>query len=328
MSEPKVHHFVPRLYLRGFANTKDQVAVRDRKGRAYITSTRNVMARSGLYRVPGQSSNAESALGRIESETVGPLRELRTGSLPSRGSPNRSAIARFMAIQTLRDIDDNPLFGMVRALRKRFECFPVSRQDTRRFLAESYGFEPSSPEVNTAWEMANFLGTGSLDEAQMKTIELDAMFDVSQRAAPILENLVWSLAASKREDFITSDRPVVLWRPPRPQDNYRGVGLQGAKEVWLPVDRRRILILTKRGRDRVRRIRPGRVDSINQHIARHCRMAIVSHPSMATKMDGLHLAERRPTWRFNQGPAFDRVTGAKVSDEIWHIWRPIRDIPD
>ena len=50
MSDPKIHHYVPRFYLRGFADTNDRLAVRERQGRTYVTSTNNVMARSGLYR--------------------------------------------------------------------------------------------------------------------------------------------------------------------------------------------------------------------------------------------------------------------------------------
>ena len=329
MSEPKVHHFVPRFYLRGFANARDQVAVRDREGRSYVTSTRNVMARSGLYTIPGRHSNAEEALSRIETEASRPFKALRSGSLPPLGSPGRSTLAQFMAIQMSRDLDDFAVFFVLaREARKAFGSLPVSKGDMRSLLVERNGFEPNDSEVETARDITNLFGTAPLDEAQMKDMELDIMMDASRKVAPGFEKRTWSLESSKKADLITSDRPVVLWNPPLPQDSYKGVGIEDAEEIWLPVDRKRILILRNSGPSGTRRIGPERVRMVNQHIARHCGKAVVSHPSAADMTARIDLASRRPTHRFSKGPAFDQDTGEKVADEVWHMWRPIRDIPD
>ena len=329
MSKPKVHHFVPRFYLRGFANAKDRVAVRDREGRSYVTSTRNVMARSGLYTVPGHHSEMEETLSRIETETSLPFKALLSGSLPPLGSTDRSTLANFMAIQMSRNLDDFAVFFILaREASKAFGSLPVSKEDMRSLLTERYGFEPNDSEVETARDITNFFGTAPLDAAQMKNMELDIMLGASRKVAPGIEKRTWSLESSKKADLITSDRPVVLWNPPLPQDRYKGVGIEDAEEIWLPVDRKRILILRNSGPSGTRRIGPERVSIVNQHIARHCGKAIVSHPSVAGETARIELASRRPTFRFSKGPAFDQDTGKKVAEEVWHLWRPIRDIPD
>ncbi len=233
-----------------------------------------------------------------------------------------------MAIQMSRNLDDFAVFFILaREARKAFGSLPVSKEDMRSLLTERYGFEPNDSEVETARDITNHFGTALLDAAQMKNMELDIMLDASRKVAPGIEKRTWSLESSKKADLITSDRPVVLWNPPLPQDRYKGVGIEDAEEIWLPVDRKRILILRNSGPSGTRRIGPERVSIVNQHIARHCGKAIVAHPSVAGETAGIELASRRPTDRFSKGPAFDQDTGKKVADEVWHIWRPTTHHP-
>lgn len=164
--------------------------------------------------------------------------------------------------------------------------------------------------------------------AELKSFKLKTMFDSIQVIAPILEGRQWSLEASKQNEMMTSDRPVVLWNPPSHEDNYRGIGVEDAEEIWFPVDRKRVLILRKVGSERTCRIGPERVDIVNEHIARHCTERIVSHPTASDKLAKVALAKRRPTIRFNQGPLFDGTTGTEIHGEMIHSWTPIRDIPD
>lgn len=328
MSKPKLHHYVPRFYLRGFADHNDRLAVRQRNGGAYVTSTKNVMARSGLYNVTSEPLTAEHTLGDIESMASSALQILRSGCLPSSTSTERKALTLYMGVQLSRNTDAFCLSEFVSRITNRFGSFQVEMSDMRSYLTEAYGFKPPEHEIKAARDMAYIFGTGPGSIDEMRAIEVKMIFDTLDAAASLLEARSWSLESSKTESLITSDRPIVLWNPPSPEDDYRGVGAGDAEEIWFPIDRSRILTLRRGGPEEIRRIGPERVAFVNQHIARHCTERIVSHPAMSDVLNGLDLAKRRPTLRFGSGPLVDRDSGRKLNDEILQAWRPIRDIPD
>lgn len=332
MSEPKIHHFVPRFYLRRFANAKDQVAVRARDGGAFTTSTRNVMARMGLYRVPRKKLTAEFTLGGLEDQSKAVVDQICSqGDLPWPGSDGRRCLALFMALQLNRSPDTALRLEFARDVVEEFGSTSVSEDEMRRYLRDHVlGFPPRQPEVSAACDFVNFAAsrTDFPDRDALAELRIQLMFDLSvKHVAPHLEARLWSLEVSRREDLITSDRPVTLWQPESGEDRYRGVGLMDALEVWFPLDPTRMLVLRKSGPERIRHIGPERVTLVNQHIARHCTNRIVFHPT--TERAGLiPLAHRRPTMRFWEGPVFDGQSGAPLPGEVIHFWSPLRDIPD
>ena len=328
VSDPKIHHYVPRFYLRGFADTNDRLAVRERQGRTYVTSTNNVMARSGLYRAGNANLTAEYTLADIEGMASTIVSALRDGRLPPSGSSGRTILAIFMAVQIARNLTIMPPLGYYSELFDTFESLQVGTEDVRSYLTRAYGFTPAISEVEAATRVAEIGASTFLSTDDLKDFMLTTLFNSVKELAPFLEARQWSLEASKRQEIITSDRPVVLWNPPSEEDNYRGVGVADTEEIWFPVDRKRILVLRISGSEIVRRIGPERVDEVNEHIARHCTERIVSHPSASNTLAQTPLATRRPTIRFSQGPAFDRRTGDQLAEEIIHSWLPIRDIPD
>ena len=328
VTEPKVHHYVPRFYLRGFANNNDRLAVRERSGRTYVTSTRNVMARSGLFRVGQTLLTAEHTLADIEATVSRVIGELREGTLPRRGTSERATLAIFLAVQLARGLNIMPMLDLLLDLWDRFGSLQITTQDMRTYLTSRHGFAPANAEIEAAKDMTYIWGKGSPSPEELKAFMLKLMFDAIREVTPFLEARQWSLEASKGKNFITSDRPVVLWNPPTPEDSHLGVGIARTKEIWFPVDRSRILILRIDGSEMIRRIGPERVRTTNEHIARHCTERIVSHPEAAKDLMDCPLAKRRPPVRFNRAPAVDSKSGADLGHEILHVWAPIRDIPD
>ena len=287
-----------------------------------------ILAQTSNHRWSFPPLTAEYTLSDIESMASSVLQKLRNGILPSSTSTERKALILFMGVQLTRNTDAFLLSDFVLQITKRFGSHVVDIDDMRSYLNELYGFEPSENEIRAARDVAYVLGAGPGSIDEMKAIELGIMFESLKTIPSILEARAWSLESSKKESLITSDRPIILWNPPSPRDEYQGAGVVDVEEIWFPIDRRRILTLRRAGPEKVRRIGPERVAFVNQHIARHCTERIVSHPSISDLLDGIQLARRRPTLRFGMGPGFDSDTGQQLAGKILHCWRPIRDIPD
>jgi hypothetical protein len=324
VSDPKLHHFVPQFYLRHFADKDDRVAVRHRTRGIRVSSVEKVAAENGLYKVPNRPLTAEYTLGNIETLTATAFEQLCCGRLPPRGSDTRHVLALFMALQLNRSPTSFSIVRFFDAVRRVLGPSPVGESDMRDFLVDLYGFKPKEPEVGAACDLINGAPVDERTNADIKEDELKLMFNLGLKVAPFLYELVWSLESLKVPRFVTSDRPVVPWNPPRPEDDYMGVGLLDAEEIWLMVDRERMLVLRRAGPERVRRVGPERVELVNTHIARHCAAEVFSHPDAINGLEALPLASRRPMLRFWRGPAI----GVADGQEILHSWHPIRDVPD
>jgi hypothetical protein len=329
LSEPKLHHFVPQSYLKRFANERNQVTVRSRDGSSYTSNTRNVMAVMGLYKVPQKPLTAEQTLGALEDEAKGVfdyIEESRT--LPPSGSIERHTLALFMGVQLARDPDHVLKFEFVHDVLAAVGDPPIDPGTMREYLERKVlGFEPEDTEVQGACDFVNASAIQpdfpTREDAMQQRIDL--MFDLAIHAAEHLKQRAWSLEAARHGELITSDRPVTIWAAPTPEDTYRGVGIHGADEIWLPIDRIRLISLRLTGPERVRTLGPGRLKQVNTHIARHCTMLIASHPDNP-EVEGLPLARRRPIIRFNTGPLY--LGDERAEGGILHVWKPIRDIPD
>ncbi len=332
MSEPKLHHFVPRFYLRRFANNKDQVAIRSRAGNCYVTSTRKALTRSGLYRVPGQPLTAEATLSGFEGLASDALKSVDAGNFPHPRTKIREALTLFGALQLTRHYDTMTMIEYYFEVIREVGDPPVDSDTVHQFLAKSYGFKPHENEVHALRDFAN----GALQmwpesrgaESALSRVRVQGLFEKAlDDVAPMLDSRVWTLEVSRHERLITSDRPITLWNPPDLSDYYRGVGIAEAQEVWFILDRSKMLVLRQEGIERSKRIGPERVDMVNRHIARHCTQSILTHPSTQHLLHEVDLARRRPTVRFWRGP----LVGPDEDDTVralMHTWRPIRDIPD
>lgn len=331
MSDPKLHHFVPRFYLRRFADDSEQILVRTRDGGSFTTSTRNVMARTGLYSVPNKPLTAERILGDFESSASAALEEICSlGRLPATGTEGRTALTLLMSLQLARSPDSAEFIDFAHDAIDAIGEVPVSEDGMRLYLErEVLGFVPQHLEVQAACDLVNYQARQPdfPDRAAATELRMQLMFDLSLKSlAPHISARAWSLEASRTAEFITSDRPATLWHPPSDKDWYQGVGITDAEEIWFPIDPTRMLVLRRFGPERIRRVGPERVQFVNEHMARHCSKLIAAHP-LNKDAPGLRLARRRPVMRFFTGPLY--VDGSpQPKGDVLHFWKPIRDIPD
>ncbi len=68
------------------------------------------------------------------------------------------------------------------------------------------------------------------------------------QVAPRMEEMNWSVEECAAPRFATCDRLPATWRTPSEDDRYMGVGIEGADELWLPLDPRNLLVLRHGGR--------------------------------------------------------------------------------
>ncbi len=144
--------------------------------------------------------------------------------------------------------------------------------------------------------------------------------------APRLAQLDWCIEHDRKERFITSDTPLVLWRPPTARDKIEGFGIETAEEIRFPLDPAKQLVLTRRSRARSARVSPARSAAANQDVALACHNFVVAHPTQSVLVEALELPAHRPTLRFASGPLLRKLPDGRTTEdgEVLHIWVPRR----
>ncbi|GHF21614.1 hypothetical protein GCM10018789_59470 [Streptomyces werraensis] len=126
-----------------------------------------------------------------------------------------------------------------------------------------------------------------------------------QVCIPQFRSRHWRLETSRKPIFLTSDAPLVLWRPETPSDAYEGFGLEGAHEIRFPVSSTAQLVLVHgRPGASTEEVKLGRVISCNQDLADSCEQVVVGHPDRHAALDRVQLSKRGPTLRLNTAPGF------------------------
>ena len=137
----------------------------------------------------------------------------------------------------------------------------------------------------------------------------------------------WTVERCRRAMLLTSDRPVMNWRPPSTRDQFEGIGIETAQEVRLPITPTELLVMRHVGghADLVS-VEPRRFEDVNRDIAAQCHEFVVARPHRARQLESLPLAKHRPVLRFHVGPGYrQRADGSlEAMGDIVHTWLPTR----
>ncbi|WP_395298003.1 DUF4238 domain-containing protein [Kitasatospora hibisci] len=325
MSPPKRHHFVPQSYLARFG-LDDQVRVR-RRGSAdpYTTNVINVAVRGGFYTTVSSdgttSTSVEEKLSHLDDAGVQVMREIdRTGRLPTPGSDDREVLCLYLAVQMNRTPEKRTVVLFPEAVKAYAGDRPLDRTLVAEYLERDHlGFAPQPTEVEGAlsWlQGVSAYGVPSQNDA------ISATLGTVAELVPHFRGRHWQLEISHNADFLTSDSPLVLWKPNSKEDAYKGFGLMDAHQIRFPLDPRKQLVLTRGTGTSVADVSPRRVERCNADLADTCEQVIVGHPHRPIWQDKVDLRERGPRLRFNQAPGFQVGPNGRREPmgDIIHHW--------
>jgi uncharacterized protein DUF4238 len=327
----KRHHYLPEAYLKAWADEGRQVAVRRREQPdAFCATTRKVAVEADLYAFPAGGElddTLEVALSEIEALLPGYLDTLRDGPTPRRGSPAREDISDLLALQIVRTREQVGRWMFPLAAADYTGERPSSREGMRRFLTEEYlGKAPSEPELQGAFDFANYaLSKGMPSKREMLSILLRS---ASEELAPRLASMAWAVEITRDRAFVTTDRPVAMWRRDTRDLTFMGTGLDNSDEVRFPLGPNHLLVLRPRFPEHRTYVDDGRAVQVNRHLAAGCYEMIIGRPVDRGELARLHLRRVRPALRFNTGPLLEPdATGRLVPTgrEILHTFVPYGD---
>lgn len=307
MSNPKRHHLVPEFYLRRFADQKEQVtAVRRDTGKSIPKiGVRNVAVESQFYTLEQLEnlppSFAENTLQLVEDETAKALQRIDAGQFPPNG-PDRLVLSLYLALQITRsrEFRDGVERRSDMLLRARWflNLRDMSNDQVHTFLREHLGIEPTDEDVAEMVDVRDRISDFRLIPHQDTSISL--MFATAMEMVPYLSQRSWSLMAFKKRVFLTSDRPVVLWRKRDMQNPVPGVGVANADDVYFPLDPTKVLVLTLNptGLQPIIPVLPHIAKMVNRLVANNCYDWIF-HDPRHTPLEGIDVPRERPEREVN-----------------------------
>lgn len=317
-------HFIPRVYLRAWADERGQVSIRRReRPAAHTVSIDKVAVDRGIYGRGEVGQRREDLFGKVEESWADLRDELITTGIAA--SADRRSIALFIALQLARTREHVARQEFVLSLAESTTERPLSKEAVRQYLThEHLGFAPDDREVEGAWTVASYmLAQGDLPTREaLLGISLDIA--VSQ-LAPAIEAMWWSVVTCRKPILLTSDRPVMYWRTPSDRDDIEGVGLLGAVEVRFPLTPRSLLVLRPvRVTPSVQRVDAERFDAVNRTTGAQCFEFILGTATQQQRLAGLTLDRRRPSLRFDLGPLYQQGTDGRDEPfgDVVHTWIP------
>ena len=290
-------HFVPRTYLRAWADSDDQVAYRRRGDNAIPNGVKNVAVIAGFYGQGELGDAREKMYQDIEVEWPDLRRDLIAhGDLQG---DQRRLFSLFAGLQLMRTEKHAELTNFVSNVAATTAERPVPKDAVRDYLRDvDDGAEPDESEVEGAWSLV--CGQLSMFGEPTGTLNHSVAVDVAvTQIAPRLETLNWTVHKFRGAPLISSDSPVHSWRGPTQDPGPRGVGIGNADEVRFPLSPGALLIM-ERGprRSSVPQWSGRNPRSINAEIARQCHQFIFGTPRSRAVIDRLPLLHRSPRVRF------------------------------
>lgn len=248
-SHPKRHHFVPKFYLRHFADHKKRIRMyeRGRKKNPIVTSVNNAAIESGFYTVTEESGEesqrVERLLSLIEGQAKAAIEPMLKGKFPP-DPRDRYFLALFMALQTLRTPEHRREYEMTVDYTQKVMLEGWTPDYVRERLKEKE-LEPTDEAVAEVMDVVENPDKYEFVPHQNEHIKI--MLSVATKVAPVIAARAWLLGRCKTATFITSDHPVVCYSRPTEMSRYVGIGIGNAEEVYYPLDRHYVLALAPPG---------------------------------------------------------------------------------
>jgi hypothetical protein len=254
---PKRHHYVPKFYLDRFTGANGTIAVVDRRREiaTHCTNTKNAAVIAGFYSFLDDqgktNANAESRLSALESDTSTVLKSLDSGAWnkASPTSEERDVLSLFMGVQIARTPEYRSwqkAFQEIH-LRERYGYLLAYRDGGEHAMVENLtlrlGRAPNSIEMTNALDETGLLD--AIAANQDKRFFLEWLFESALKYGMYIAQLPWKVLESKDSSFLTTDRPVALWRAVASGQAQLGPAIATADVVYFALDSRHVLIMDR-----------------------------------------------------------------------------------
>ncbi|MEO7145014.1 MAG: DUF4238 domain-containing protein [Bryobacteraceae bacterium] len=241
------HHYLPQMYLRGFADEADLVWVFDRQKNSYLhQGVINTAVKKDFYTILGPDGQKTDAVEMLMANTVeGPMKriieKLDKKNLTWEGE-DRAILALFVALLRTRNLafdkDQNEITEQFqRWWAKATHSSPEAVEESVREYQEKTGEDMTDVLAQEIFEMVRD-DHYVLHNPRQNNIKM--MMPRSLELAKVLFRLNWEiLAAPKGMSFVTCDNPFTVVPPPSFDDSLGGYGIMtpGASTV-VPLSRR------------------------------------------------------------------------------------------
>jgi hypothetical protein len=295
----RIHHYIPRCYLKGFAGSRSKNAkllvVDGKMKRHFVTTSKNVAAEKDFNRldIPGIPLDAlENDLSKFETDLDRALGTIIT-TRSFAHAEDRALIFNLMALlavrnprwrETMRDAMEQTsdiIMGLTLATKERYESEMRKARDAGFVTGKDVPYE----------EMKEFHEKRQYRVTVPTMRQIDREIRQQEVVLPYLFNRKWILAKARsgHGTFITSDHPVCLmWSDAKLRDGFYppGFGLRGT-EVYFPLSKDLALIGTFEGEEREQEVEAAAIAALNgaqiayaerQVFATDERTAYLTHP--------------------------------------------------
>ncbi|MFE3753154.1 DUF4238 domain-containing protein [Nocardia tengchongensis] len=239
----KLHHTVPKFYLRGFADHREWITTVRLPGvKTYTQSIEKSAAINHFYSIDGHPDGPdvfEKALSDMEGDAAVVLRAIEDGDWPlSEGQ--RGTLAMFLAIQTLRGPDHRRSMEYLAAQIARLEVQFTGRDKVQQWVQKRYGVELDDDEAEKVWQQATQPGGPPITVPPIAHIE--QIVHNAVKLLPYMLSRPWQLVRFSRRVLVTCDSPVGLV-PAEDREPWEGVGFATAWGITYPITRKLGLIM-------------------------------------------------------------------------------------
>lgn len=297
--DPRRHHFIPRSYLQRFADDNDQLAVlrlNDTEG-YNVAGTTNIAVMTDLYTVVdadiGETVMVEKLLAHIDGKAKSAIDRLIFGMFFPPSPADRMSMAQWLGMLYVRDPYSRRLNEALADHTFKLDLSLVRNEaDARARLRKNMGREPTDAEVAEILEAARDLDSFEVTPHQNQLVQF--MLNTGSFIGMHLLARNYSVVRFARPGLVLSDRPIVLYQQPKNRRPLMGVGIATADEIWLPLDRRNLLILHSDPvvSDRILETPPGfTIDVCNQTLISGAAAEIYCHPHDFRRLEQLDLPD-------------------------------------
>jgi hypothetical protein len=292
--DPRRHHYVPRFYLRRFADEDQLARVRlEKPGDHDVANVNDVAVMKDLYTTVdidiGETVAVERLLGVLDGLAAGAMARLALGVLFPPQQQDRLNFGLWLSMLHVRGPDTRRTMEMIADQAMKLQMSLVRDEESARaHLRGDDGAEPDDETVQALLDSVADMDTWEIAPHQNDLVK--NMLQIGLQASPFFIGRRWAVVKFPEKGLVLTDKPLVMYQKPENRSGWMGVGIGTADELWLPLDRSTALILhTEKGvADIVIDAPLGHgVDDFNQAVVGQAYREVYCHPDDLPRLDRL-----------------------------------------